>query len=273
MEGGIKPGRVPVGLRGFTILEMCVVVGIVIILVAIIVPALSNAKESTRSMTCGSNQRQLMLGFLMFSRDHNGSLPGSQFDVISAQSDPLKRDWMMGGNQDITKAPQFGTIFPYVSSFIDRTTNNAYGIGSSYKLYLCPSYFVGAPPGSSYSSNGHFDYTGFLLFAGARVSSIKPVSRLNLGNGSLAQVITPVIVEEDPAYGIGNKNVEVGHCNSDQLGHNHFGGANYASIDGSVQRFTEPTTLNANSWTTIGPSGKPVSMGSNGCMFGWFNSQ
>jgi len=265
--------------RAFTVMEILLVVGIVIILVALIAPALSNAKESTRSMTCGSNQRQLMVGFMMFAKDHMGGLPGSEWDSLTTwpkDADAYKRDWMYGGTQDLKRAPQLGTIFPYVSGYADK---NLYTFSSDYdshyKIFLCPSYFVGAPPGSNYISNGHFDYTAFMLLSGARVSSVKPTARFKYANGNIVQgLITPVIVEEDPAW-CGNANVEIGHSNLDQLGHIHFGGANYAGIDGSVQRFTEPMNCNSWNWYTPTPSGNWISMGNNGPAetWGWWNGQ
>ncbi|HZN65651.1 MAG TPA: hypothetical protein VFB66_10130, partial [Tepidisphaeraceae bacterium] len=51
------------------------VVGIIAILVAILVPALSHARKQAQATNCASNMRKLYLACAMFANDHKGSLP------------------------------------------------------------------------------------------------------------------------------------------------------------------------------------------------------
>lgn len=253
--------------RAFTLIEMLVVVAVIIILIAIIIPVLGNAKQSGYVTVCGSNERQLMTAFLTFASDHMGSLPGNQWDSIKQHPDPAPawmRDWLLGDNPNQgdenaqwLAGPQCGTIFPYVNK--------------NPKLYLCPAYYMAAPLNSGLGSNGRFDYSAFIAFAGAKVSSVKTLARFHSSPGSISvpstsntyiqNLLTPIICEEEVQGGINGGNVEGGHCNSDRLGHAHFGGSNYASIDGSVQRFNEPMNQNAWNWESLAPSGKWASLG------------
>lgn len=59
-----------------TLLEILVVVAIIAVMVAILVPALSRAKERVRGISCQSNMNQLIRGTLYYVADHK-VLPGT----------------------------------------------------------------------------------------------------------------------------------------------------------------------------------------------------
>jgi prepilin-type processing-associated H-X9-DG protein/prepilin-type N-terminal cleavage/methylation domain-containing protein len=61
--------------RGFTLVELGVVVAIIVLLVAMLLPALMRAKEKGRTTVCRSNMRQITLGVLMYADDNEDYFP------------------------------------------------------------------------------------------------------------------------------------------------------------------------------------------------------
>jgi prepilin-type N-terminal cleavage/methylation domain-containing protein/prepilin-type processing-associated H-X9-DG protein len=56
----------------FTLIELLVVVAIIAVLVAILLPALSKARESSRSLVCITHLQQINLALMNWIEDHNG---------------------------------------------------------------------------------------------------------------------------------------------------------------------------------------------------------
>lgn len=59
----------------FTLIELLVVISIIVILAALLLPALNQSREKAREINCVSNQKQMGSAMLMYTDDNGGVLP------------------------------------------------------------------------------------------------------------------------------------------------------------------------------------------------------
>lgn len=60
---------------GFTLIELLVVIAIIALLLSIVIPAMSKAKEYARKTICSNNQRQMGLALRIYAEENKGILP------------------------------------------------------------------------------------------------------------------------------------------------------------------------------------------------------
>jgi hypothetical protein len=240
--------------KAFTLLELLVVIGIIMVLVSILLPVFASIREQGRAVLCQSNLRQLGQGWVAFAAAHDNRMPGCYFDYTN--SDPEKRDWCMGANVgNRMLAPQSGTIFKYV--------------GHNYSIYRCPSLDLAeaASGGPGGGSNGRFDYSAFMYGSGCRIDRLpRTATFTDPTTSNTYQYAAPLIVEEEPLHMNSSHQTESGHANTDNLAHIHNGGSYYYATDNSVQWINEPmgSQAQANYWTAVSIRGKSYSLGTPG---------
>ena len=86
--------------RGFTLVELLVVIGIIALLIAILMPSLARSREQAKRIQCMSNLRQICLATLQYTTDNKGWFPRA---AASGTADDDWLWWQTG--RDVNRAP------------------------------------------------------------------------------------------------------------------------------------------------------------------------
>lgn len=106
-------------IEGFTLVELLVVIAIIAVLAALLLPALSRAKNQARRVQCLNNQRQLLLVWQVYSGDQNQMLAVNGHNGLGVDPNLF---WVFGQHGNLPTfvdrkyliEPAYATFAPYL---------------------------------------------------------------------------------------------------------------------------------------------------------------
>jgi prepilin-type N-terminal cleavage/methylation domain-containing protein/prepilin-type processing-associated H-X9-DG protein len=115
--------------RAFTLIELLVVISIIAILIGILLPALSGARNTANVARCLAHQRQLLVGVHAYAHDFNRSIP-------------------YGPTANVPSPANFYPVTGMVTSLLSRPPGQPMGAGLLIEGYLASTPQVVFCPGA-----------------------------------------------------------------------------------------------------------------------------
>lgn len=121
-------------VTGFTLVELLVVIGIIALLISILLPALSKARNQANEVACASNLRQLGIALTMYATE-TGYYPGNLTNVNGIYAIwPTRLRAYMKGNQKVFRCPSENHDYDWPVGSTAAPTANMADTGNGYKF-------------------------------------------------------------------------------------------------------------------------------------------
>jgi prepilin-type N-terminal cleavage/methylation domain-containing protein/prepilin-type processing-associated H-X9-DG protein len=208
--------------KGFTLVELLVVIGIIAVLISILLPALNRARQQALCVQCMSNLRQCLIGFQMYASDYQNNICVFSLHDGTYTSWPC---WMcqdnsaavwLPGQTSVTRdgyIPYAVTLCPADIFYADDLNVIATGNVNThiaYGLRLTDMW-----QGSTFQYPVTYDGIGFWTFQSNWCSYMQNLNKLGFGTSAFTFAST------DPARTVMMADSASGWSDPSLLGHNY----------------------------------------------------
>ncbi|MCC6423854.1 MAG: DUF1559 domain-containing protein [Phycisphaerales bacterium] len=205
-------------IRGFTLVELLVVIGIIALLISILLPALNKARRSAQTVACASNLRQLGLAMTMYANANRDVFPPTYWEST----------WWWNGHTTYTSI-----WAAFIGKYVGWNEDSVNFILP--KLFICPSYEPAidvnwastAPNWANVSYGYNYLKLGITMWTPIptkRTSIRRPADKILLADSGYSPLYPPggiIILSADTSQGY-------------LLSKRHNNGSNILFIDGHV---------------------------------------
>jgi len=201
--------------RAFTLIELLVVIAIIAILAAMLLPALSKAKDKAKQANCLSNLRQWGLAVQLYAGDNNDTIPRDGMDASGvypgssgAVNDP--NAWFNNYPEFVGERP----LLNYAASASSSPVQNSQVMpfpGGRGRIWQCPSATMSLSDLQAVSGggiNGFFSYVMNIDLKKSTTSANFAYPRMpkvgNIRNPSSTVVLTDSVFNSSEGFSAGN---------------------------------------------------------------------
>jgi prepilin-type N-terminal cleavage/methylation domain-containing protein len=128
--------RIQTRKRGFTLIELLVVIAIIAVLIALLLPAVQNAREAARRISCKSNLKQLGIALHSYHETHRAFPPG----YIAGGPDPTDHSNYFGWASMLLPYVDQQTLYSKLDFNVDIDEGvNAGLVRTTLAIFRCPT--------------------------------------------------------------------------------------------------------------------------------------
>lgn len=218
--------------RAFTLIELLVVISIISLLISMLMPSLSRARQQAKATVCLARLAEIMKVTTAYSNEYEFALPPLSYPALRpGQSPTTSRPTNVHGWAEALYRTTYGdTDFAFDKDYpVQRNTDN------HYQLFMC----VDAEPKAG--STGH--YRPYELSWGrGSLDRVKAKMPLLMDGNPVVENADDLLRSDFPREHIAGL---VGEAYIDER---HYGGANFAFNDGHAERSTTLKETLAADW-------------------------
>lgn len=143
----IRRSRAEALRRGFTLVELLVTLGVVGLLIALLTPALGQAREAAQRLSCASNTQGLGSALALYAKDHRDTLPTSYFGSAEVRRPQEMMAATIGSLESVSDGWEgLGHLSTHAGGYVD-----------SDRCFFCPSH-RGSHDASNYPNGFGFGH-------------------------------------------------------------------------------------------------------------------